>query len=87
MSEQTNYNTQKISTQDAALCFGGISKDKAVISSFKDKLLLMVIISLRLDRRWSREKDGLHQYHPETVQVKAGLDLKRDYNISSSREW
>ena len=33
MSEKTNYNTQKISCQDATLVFGGISKDKAIKSA------------------------------------------------------
>ena len=74
MSEQTNYNTQKISTQDAALCFGGISKDKAVISSFEVRARDGRHI-FKLDRSGKR-KNWTTSISPGNFQVKAGLDNK-----------
>ena len=74
MSEQTNYNTQKISTQDAALCFGGISKDKAVISSFEVRARDGRHI-FKLDRSGKR-RGWTTSISPGNFQVKAGLDNK-----------
>ena len=74
MSEQTNYNTQKISTQDAALCFGGISKDRAVISSFEIRARDGRHI-FKLDRSGKR-KGWTTSISPGNFQVKAGLDNK-----------
>ena len=79
MSEQTNYNTQKISTQDAALCFGGISKDKAVISSFEIRARDGRHI-FKLDRSGKR-KGWTTSISPGNFQVKAGLDNKEGTTI------
>ena len=94
MSEKTNYNTQKISTQDAALCFGGISKDKAVISSFEIRARDGRHI-FKLDRSGKR-KNWTTSISPGNFQVKAGLDNKAGTTIyveaengdgETSREW
>ena len=74
MSEQTNYNTQKISCQDASLVFGGISKDKAVISSFEVRARDGRHI-FRKDRSGKR-KGWTTSISPGNFQVKAGLDNK-----------
>ena len=74
MSEQTNYNTQKISCQDASLTFGGISKDKAVISSFEVRARDGRHI-FKLDRSGKR-KNWTTSISPGNFQVKAGLDNK-----------
>ena len=79
MSEQTNYNTQKISCQDAALCFGGISKDRAVISSFEVRARDGRHI-FRLDRSGKR-KNWTTSISPGNFQVKAGLDNKAGTTI------
>ena len=79
MSEQTNYNTQKISTQDAALCFGGISKDKAVISSFEIRARDGRHI-FKLDRSGPR-KNWTTSISPGNFQLKAGLDNKEGTTI------
>ena len=72
MSEQTNYNTQKISCQDASLVFGGISKDKSVISSFEIRARDGRHI-FRKDRSGKR-KGWTTSISPGNFQVKAGLD-------------
>ena len=79
MSEQTNYNTQKVSTQDAALCFGGISKDKAVISSFEVRARDGRHI-FKLDRSGKR-KNWTTSISPGNFQLKAGLDNKEGTTI------
>ena len=63
MSEKTNYWTQKISAQDAAIIFGGISPEKDVRSSFMVKAL-----DGRHFLRWIRmdkEKGGALLCHPD----------------------
>ena len=79
MSEQTNYNTQKISCQDASLTFGGISKDKAVISSFEVRARDGRHI-FKLDRSGKR-KNWTTSISPGNFQVKAGLDNKAGTTI------
>ena len=79
MSEQTNYNTQKISCQDASLTFGGISKDKAVISSFEVRARDGRHI-FKLDRSGKR-KGWTTSISPGNFQVKAGLDNKEGTTI------
>ena len=79
MSEQTNYNTQKISCQDASLTFGGISKDKAVISSFEVRARDGRHI-FRKDRSGKR-KGWTTSISPGNFQVKAGLDNKEGTTI------
>ena len=79
MSEQTNYNTQKISCQDASLTFGGISKDKAVISSFEVRARDGRHI-FKLDRSGKRT-NWTTSISPGNFQVKAGLDNKAGTTI------
>ena len=79
MSEQTNYNTQKISCQDASLTFGGISKDKTVISSFEIRARDGRHI-FRKDRSGKR-KGWTTSISPGNFQVKAGLDNKAGTTI------
>ena len=79
MSEQTNYNTQKISCQDASLVFGGISKDKSVISSFEIRARDGRHI-FRKDRSGKR-KGWTTSISPGNFQVKAGLDNKAGTTI------
>ena len=79
MSEQTNYNTQKISCQDASVVFGGISKDKAVISSFEIRARDGRHI-FRKDRSGKR-KGWTTSISPGNFQVKAGLDNKEGTTI------
>ena len=79
MSEQTNYNTQKISTQDGCLTFGGISKDKTVISSFEVRARDGRHI-FKLDRSGPR-KNWTTSISPGNFQLKAGLDNKAGTTI------
>ena len=79
MSEQTNYNTQKISCQDASVVFGGISKDKSVISSFEIRARDGRHI-FRKDRSGKR-KGWTTSISPGNFQVKAGLDNKEGTTI------
>ena len=79
MSEQTNYNTQKISCQDASLVFGGISKDKSVISSFEIRARDGRHI-FRKDRSGKR-KGWTTSISPGNFQVKAGLDNKQGTTV------
>ena len=79
MSEQTNYNTQKISCQDASLVFGGISKDKSVISSFEIRARDGRHI-FRKDRSCKR-KGWTPYISPGNFQLKAGLDNKAGTTI------
>ena len=79
MSDQTNYNTQKISCQDASVVFGGISKDKAVISSFEIRARDGRHI-FRKDRSGKR-KGWTTSISPGNFQVKAGLDNKEGTTI------
>ena len=79
MSEQTNYNTQKISTQDGCLTFGGISKDKTVISSFEVRARDGRHI-FKLDRSGPR-KNWTTSISPGNLQLKAGLDNKAGTTI------
>ena len=74
MSEKTNYNTQKISCQDATLVFGGISKDKAIKSAFEIRAGDGRHI-FRKDRRGAR-KGWTTSISPGNFQLKAGLDNK-----------
>ena len=78
MSEKTNYWTKKISAQDAAIIFGGISPEKDVRSSFMVK---------SLDGRhfFTMDQDGRRKgwstlVSPGTTQIKSGLDLKAGQN-------
>ena len=79
MSEKTNYNTQKISCQDATLVFGGISKDKANKSSFEIRAGDGRHI-FRKDRRGPR-KGWTTSISPGNFQLKAGLDNKAGTTI------
>ena len=79
MSEKTNYNTQKISCQDATLVFGGISKDKANKSSFEIRAGDGRHI-FRKDRRGPR-KGWTTSISPGNFQLKAGLDNKEGTTI------
>ena len=79
MSEQTNYNTQKISTQDGCLTFGGISKDKTVISSFEVRARDGRHI-FKLERCGPR-KNCPTSISPGNFQLKAGLDNKAGTTI------
>ena len=79
MSEKTNYNTQKISCQDATLVFGGISKDKANKSAFEIRAGDGRHI-LRKDRRGPR-KGWTTSLSPGNFQLKAGLDNKAGTTI------
>ena len=79
MSEQTNYNTQKISCQDATLVFGGISKDKAIKSAFEIRAGDGRHI-FRKDRRGPR-KGWTTSISPGNFQLKAGLDNKAGTTI------
>ena len=78
MSEKTNYWTQKISAQDAAIIFGGISPEKDVRSSFMVKAL---------DGRHflTMDQDGQRKgwstlVSPGCLQMKCGLDFKEGQN-------
>ena len=79
MSEKTNYNTQKISCQDATLVFGGISKDKANKSAFEIRAGDGRHI-FRKDRRGPR-KGWTTSISPGNFQLKAGLDNKAGTTI------
>ena len=79
MSEKTNYNTQKISCQDATLVFGGISKDKAIKSAFEIRAGDGRHI-FRKDRRGKR-KGWTTSISPGNFQLKAGLDNKAGTTI------
>ena len=79
MSEKTNYNTQKISCQDATLVFGGISKDKANKSAFEIRAGEGRHI-FRKDRRGPR-KGRNTTISPGNFQLKAGLDNKEGTTI------
>ena len=79
MSEKTNYNTQKISCQDATLVFGGISKDKAIKSAFEIRAGDGRHI-FRKDRRGAR-KGWTTSISPGNFQLKAGLDNKAGTTI------
>ena len=79
MAEQTTYNTQKISTQDGCLTFGGISKDKTVISSFEVRARDGRHI-FKLDRSGPR-KNWTTSISPGNFQLKAGLDNKAGTTI------
>ena len=79
MSEKTNYNTQKISCQDATLVFGGISKDKSIKSAFEIRAGDGRHI-FRKDRRGAR-KGWTTSISPGNFQLKAGLDNKAGTTI------
>ena len=78
MSEKTNYWTQKISAQDAAIIFGGISPEKDVRSSFQVRALDgRHFLSLDQD---GQRKGWTTLVSPGTTQIKSGLDLKAGQN-------
>ena len=78
MSEKTNYWTQKISAQDAAIIFGGISPEKDVRSSFMVKALDGRHF-LTMDQDGQR-KGWTTLVSPGATQVITGEDLEKGQN-------